>query len=115
MIHKGENYSVKLQNFFCNGTRKWNNTDWNDKKNGKKLPPSRPTTGISPDFLTLAEIIWSRGDGIIASSYLVATQNELPVESKERVTNPNDATIEKRMEYIWTNATTFSAPKNILF
>ena len=62
----------------------------------------------------MAEIIWSRGDGIIASSYLVATQNELPVESKERVTNPNEATIEKRMEYIMDQCNHFLGTKKYL-
>jgi agmatine deiminase len=39
-------------------------------------------------------------DGIIASSYLVATQNELPVESEDQTTDPCADTIEKRMNYI---------------
>lgn len=55
------------------------------------------------------------GDEIIASSHLVATQNELPVESEEQVMNPNEATIEKRMEYIMDQCNRFLGTKNILF
>jgi len=40
------------------------------------------------------------GDGIIASSYLVATQNELPVTEEEQTTDPCADQIEQRMQYI---------------
>jgi len=40
------------------------------------------------------------GDGIIASSYLVATQNELPLSNETRITTPCEQQIDQRMEYI---------------
>lgn len=39
------------------------------------------------------------GDGIIASSYLVATQNEIPTDSESQDTQPDPSNIEKRMKY----------------
>lgn len=40
------------------------------------------------------------GDGVIASSYLVATQNELPVLCEGQATKPDANTVEARLEYI---------------
>ena len=40
------------------------------------------------------------GDGIVASSYLVATQNELPLRTDNQTPDPCTAIIEARMQYI---------------
>jgi agmatine/peptidylarginine deiminase len=39
-------------------------------------------------------------DGVIASSYLVATQNELPLPAHDQTKNPSAEVIEQRMKYI---------------
>jgi agmatine deiminase len=40
------------------------------------------------------------GKGVVASSYLVATQNELPVDHEKDLTKPTNNVIEERMIYI---------------
>ena len=76
--------------------RKWNNASWN----GEKLKPIDTHNWYNTGLLDVGGNYMVTGDGIIASSYLVATQNELPVYQEDQTTKPCADTIEQRMEYI---------------
>ena len=87
----------KFSDFLNAPIRKWNNASWN---NSEKLTPIDVHNWYNTGLLDVGGNYMVTGDGIIASSYLVATQNELPVKSEDRTTDPCANTIEKRMEYI---------------
>lgn len=88
--------------------RKWNNAEWDPpkdecdkgKQTSQKLPPIDVHNWYETGLLDVGGNYMVTGDGIIASSYLVATQNELPVHVEDQTTDPSKYTIEKRMEYI---------------
>ena len=89
--------AVKVSDYLNAPVRAWNNASWSD---GKKLPAIDVHNWYFTGLLDVGGNYMVTGDGIIASSYLVATQNELPVYSESQTTDPSPETIEKRMEYI---------------
>ena len=76
--------------------RKWNGAEWNKRKNDPIPVHNWYYTGL----LDVGGNYMVTGNGLIASSYLVAKQNELPVHEEDQVTDPDAATFEARMEYI---------------
>ncbi|MDO8454766.1 MAG: agmatine deiminase family protein, partial [Sulfurimonas sp.] len=95
--------ATKLSDWLNAPIRKWNDASWN----AKKLPPIKTHNWYFTGLLDVGGNYMVTGDGIIASSYLVATQNELPVESEEETTEPDATTIENRMEYIMEQCNRF--------
>jgi Porphyromonas-type peptidyl-arginine deiminase len=80
----------------------WNAAVWNKHK---KLPPIAAHNWYFTGLLDVGGNYMVTGDGIIASSYLVATQNELPVHelplrAEDQSTDPSAAVIDARMKYI---------------
>lgn len=75
----------------------WNAAVWNDTK---KLPPIKQHNWYFTGLLDVGGNYMVTGDGIIASSYLVATQNELPVWRDADSPDPDDSTVDARMKYI---------------
>jgi len=102
--------AIKFSDWLNAPIRKWNDASWN----GKKLPPIQTHDWYFTGLLNVGGNYMVTGNGIIASSYLVATQNELPVESEEQVTNPDAATIKKRMEYIMNQCNRFLGAKKYI-
>jgi len=105
--------ATKFSDYLNAPIRKWNGAEWsNGKKNDGetkyvKLPPIKTHNWYFTGLLDVGGNYMTTGDGTTASSYLVATQNELPVESEEQTTNPDAATMEKRMEYIMDQCNRF--------
>ena len=98
IFRPNDDYGVdKFSDYLNAPIRKWNNASWN---NYKKLPPIDVHNWYNTGLLDVGGNYMVTGDGIIASSYLVATQNELPVESEDQTTDPCADTIDKRMNYI---------------
>jgi agmatine/peptidylarginine deiminase len=95
--------AIKFSDWLNAPIRKWNDAGLN----GKKRPPIQTHDWYFTGLLDTGGNYMVTGDGIIASSYLVAKQNELPVESEEQVTNPNASAIEQRMEYIMDQCNRF--------
>ncbi len=102
--------ATKFSDWLNAPIRKWNNAGWN----GKKLPPIQTHDWYFTGLLNVGGNYMVTEDGIIASSYLVATQNELPIDSEEQVTNPDATTVEKRMEYIMDQCNRFLGAKKYL-
>ena len=75
----------------------WNGAVWNEKK---KLPPIDAHNWYFTGLLDVGGNYMTTGDGIVASSYLVATQNELPVRTDDQSPDPCAAIIDARMKYI---------------
>lgn len=88
--------AVKFSDFLNTPIRAWNAVRWHHTKL-KQIPPHNwYCTGL----LEVGGNFMVTGDGIIASSYLVATQNELPVARHDESDNPSAAVMAHRMEYI---------------
>ncbi|MCP3995780.1 MAG: agmatine deiminase family protein [bacterium] len=93
--------AVKVSDYLNAPIRAWNGAAWGtDEENKKKLPPIPVHNWLFTGLLDVGGNYMVTGTGLIASSYLVATQNELPVSDQSHVTNPPDDVIEERMEYI---------------
>lgn len=88
--------ATKFSDWLNAPIRKWNNAAWNDKK----LSPIKTHDWYFTGLLDVGGNYMVTGDGIIASSYLVATQNEIPTDSESQDTQPDPSNIEKRMKYI---------------
>ncbi len=95
--------ATKLSDWLNAPIRKWNDASWN----AKKLPQIKTHNWYFTGLLDVGGNYMVTGDGTIASSYLVATQNELPVESEQETTEPDATTIENRMEYIMNQCNRF--------
>lgn len=102
--------ATKFSDWLNAPIRKWNYASWN----GKKLPHIQTNDWYFTGLLNVGGNYMVTGNGIIASSYLVATQNELPVESEEQVTTPDATTIKKRMEYIMNQCNRFLGAKKYI-
>ena len=92
--------AVKLSDFLNNPIRAWNDAKWGNKPNVKKLPKLKVHNWYYLGLLEVGGNYMVTGDGIIASSYLVATQNELPVKKEFQTTNPCADVVKERMEYV---------------
>lgn len=96
--------AVKFSDFLNAPIRKWNKARWNGNKRLSHIPPHNwYFTGL----LDVGGNYMVNGEGIIASSYLVATQNELPVYIHDQTENPSEHVIEERMKYIMEQANRF--------
>ncbi len=89
--------AVKVSDFLNAPVRSWNKACWNKTK---KLKDITPHDWFDTGLLDVGGNYMVTGNGIIASSYLVATQNELPIDNESRITKPCEKQIEQRMEYI---------------
>lgn len=100
--------AVKFSDYLNAPIRQWNSASWqNHAWNGqkwvkdiKKLPKIEVHDWFFTGLLDVGGNYMVTGDGTIASSYLVATQNELPVHKEKRTTDPCAATLDSRMNYI---------------
>ena len=63
----------------------WNAAIWNETK---KLPPVDAHNRYFTGLLDVGGNYMTTGDGIVASSYQVATQNELPVRTDDPSPEP---------------------------
>jgi agmatine deiminase len=89
--------AVKLSDYIYGPIRKWNNAEWPIKQ---KLPPIKEHDWYYLGLLDVGGNYMVTGTGAIASSYLVATQNEIPFGTTANNTDPSPADIEARMKYI---------------
>ncbi|MFT6984879.1 MAG: agmatine/peptidylarginine deiminase [Psychromonas sp.] len=94
--------AVKLSDYLNGPIRKWNLAQWpgRDKDHPLKNEPINVHNWYFLGLLDVGGNYMVTGNGVIASSYLVATQNELPVHQQEHSTNPGQKQIDQRMEYI---------------
>jgi len=96
--------AVKFSDYLNAPIRQWNDASWTtykkNKKENAKLPPIDIHDWFFTGLLDVGGNYMVTGDGTIASSYLVADQNELPVHKEEWITNPPPSIVERRMEYI---------------
>lgn len=88
--------AVKISDYFNAPVRKWNKASWG--KDNKKLPHIEPHRWFFSGLLNVGGNYMATSTGVIASSYLVATQNELPTDYNPE--GPDAATIDSRMQYI---------------
>lgn len=86
----------QLSDFLNSPIRKWNSANWHKKK----LPRIQTHDWFFTGLLDVGGNYMVTGDGIISSSYLVATQNELPVTHETETTKPHVDNIESRIKYI---------------
>lgn len=93
--------AVKISDFLNAPIRKWNNADWN----GDKLEPIKPHGWFFSGLLNVGGNYMATSKGVIASSYLVATQNELPTDSNAE--KPSDTDLDNRMQYIMEQTNRF--------
>lgn len=89
--------AVKLSDFLYGPIRKWNKAEWTKDR---KLKPIQEHDWYYLGLLDVGGNYMVTNGGTIASSYLVATQNEIPVIVPEHVSDPSPAIIDARMEYI---------------
>lgn len=112
--------AVKFSDYLNTPIRKWNKAKWTDGKNSDgtqkyvKLPPIKVHNWYFTGLLDVGGNYMTNGEGIIASSYLVATQNELPVESEKQLTDDDPEIIRKRMEYIMKQCNRFLGAQKYL-
>jgi agmatine deiminase len=98
IFRPNDDYGADRFSDFLNAPiRKWNDAKWNETK---QPHPIEPHNWYNTGLLDVGGNYMVTSEGIIASSYLVATQNELPTHEEEQLTDPDPATIRKRMEYI---------------
>lgn len=96
--------AVKFSDFLNAPIRKWNKAEWSGDKKLDHIPPHNwYFTGL----LDVGGNYMVNGKGIIASSYLVATQNELPVYTDDQTEDPCEHVIEERMKYIMEQTNRF--------
>lgn len=87
--------AVKISDYFNAPIRKWNKASWG----GKKQPdPIEPHRWFFSGLLNVGGNYMATSKGVIASSYLVATQNELPTDYNPE--GPDEKTLDSRMNYI---------------
>lgn len=94
--------AVKISDYFNAPIRKRNKAVWAD---GQKLPHIEPHRWFFSGLLNVGGNYMATSNGVIASSYLVATQNELPEDNDPE--NPNNKNIEERMKYIMEQTNRF--------
>ena len=89
--------AVAFSDFLNSPIRAWNTANW---AGGAKLPPLPVHDWFFTGLLDVGGNYMVTGQNVIASSYLVATQNELPLNNDHGLTDPTPADIENRMVYI---------------
>lgn len=86
--------AVKISDYFNAPIRKWNKASWGEKK----LPGIEPHRWFFSGLLNVGGNYMATSKGVIASSYLVATQNELPTDYDPE--GPDPEALDNRMKYI---------------
>lgn len=95
--------AVKLSDFLNAPIRKWNSAEWQDKQ---KLPEIKVHNWYYTGLLDVGGNYMVNGKGVIASSYLVATQNELPMEMPHQPAECEEV-VAARMKYVLRQLNTF--------
>lgn len=94
--------AVKISDYFNSPIRKRNNAAWADDK---KLLHIEPHRWFFSGLLNVGGNYMATSQGVIASSYLVATQNELPNDADPE--HPDKKSIDERMKYIMEQTNRF--------
>lgn len=103
IFRPNDDYGADLLSDFLNAPiRMWNRARWGTKTGSEQthLEPIKVHNWYNTGLLDVGGNYMVTRKGTIASSYLVATQNELPVHDEGQTTDPSADTIKKRMEYI---------------
>ncbi|MDR0374787.1 MAG: agmatine deiminase family protein [Treponema sp.] len=96
--------AVKISDFLNAPIRKHNNAAWGTNSD-EKLPQIKTHRWFFSGLLNVGGNYMVTSKGVIASSYLVATQNELPTDKDPE--KPNETDLKDRMEYIMEQANRF--------
>jgi agmatine deiminase len=101
--------AVKISDFLNAPIRKHNNAIWGKDKSGNdvKLPHIDTHNWFFTGLLDVGGNYMTTSNGTIASSYLVATQNELPIDTDPENPNPSPETLDERMKYIMEQTNRF--------
>ncbi len=94
--------AVKISDYLNAPIRKWNKASW---AGGKKLPQIQPNRWFLSGLLNVGGNYMVTSKGVIASSYLVAAQNELPTDLDPE--NPDAKDMDARMQYIMEQSNRF--------
>lgn len=89
--------AVKFSDYLNGPIRKWNSAKWGGNRT---LKPIDVHNWYYTGLLDVGGNYMVNGTGVIASSYLVATQNELPVTQESLLDGDDSRVIDARMEYI---------------
>jgi len=93
--------AIAFSDFLNAPIRAWNKASWgNQKQNPRMLAPLPVHDWYFTGLLDVGGNYMVTGQNKIASSYLVATQNELPTRDEADNTNPSPAVLERRLDYI---------------
>jgi agmatine deiminase len=111
--------AVKLSDYLYGPIRKWNKASWpnHDTADTMKLQPIKEHEWYYLGLLDVGGNYMVTGNGTIASSYLVAKQNELPLGSVPigpvlKGTDPTQQIVDARMEYILSQFNRFMGLHN---
>lgn len=91
--------AVRLSDFLNAPIRRWNNASWNGVSRPDK-DKIDPHGWFFSGLLNVGGNYMATSRGVLASSYLVATQNELPSDINPEDTTPSEDTLDSRMRYI---------------
>lgn len=89
--------AVKISDLLDGPVRAWNGARW---PGGKKNEPIDTHDWFFLGLLDVGGNYMVTGTGVLASSYLVATQNEVPVSNEKELTKPDQKELDERMTYI---------------
>lgn len=92
--------AVAFSDFLNAPVRAWNAARWGSKDAQRQLPQLPVHDWYFTGLLDVGGNYMVTGQNKIASSYLVATQNELPVRNERDNTNPSPAVLEERLQFI---------------
>lgn len=96
--------AVKISDFLNAPIRKWNKSQWSAEKKLEQIPVHN---WFFSGLLNVGGNYMVTRDGVIASSYLVATQNELPTDTEPESKEPSPETLDNRMKYIMEQTNRF--------
>lgn len=94
--------AVKISDYLNAPIRRWNNAVWGSKK---QPDPIKTHRWFFSGLLNVGGNYMATSTGIIASSYLVATQNELPTDADPET--PDQEAMDNRMKYIMEQTNRF--------
>lgn len=94
--------AVKISDYINAPIRRWNNAVWADKSQPNPILTHR---WFFSGLLNVGGNYMATSKGVLASSYLVATQNELPVDTDPE--NPGSIEMDARMKYIMEQTNRF--------
>lgn len=98
--------AVKISDYFNAPIRKWNKAQWGEKKQPNPIEPHR---WFFSGLLNVGGNYMATSKGVLASSYLVATQNELPTDYNPE--GPDPKALDERMKYIMEQTHRFLGAK----